>query len=176
MRRTLLSGFAAVVPLAAYPAAGMAQAPTVAASIEVVGGKLAGKYTLASPDGGCLVSQNRKKGGKDVEVNLGLGPSAPNAKDPGSWTVLQLKARGVQGSTPVTADYVAQVTFGPVGDRQLETYYLSGVQPSTGRQGGNGTLTLKEDNGSRAVVALDLQPAPGVAIQGVVTCTKVVRY
>lgn len=152
-----------------------AQARSSAAAIQVVGGPRAGKYTLAAPDVGCMISE-RGKGPKRFSVTFGIADPDPRAKDPKALTHVAVNIRNVgKAGPPPLSDYEASVTFGPVMDARLGTFYMSGSNTTTGRKGGTGTVIL-EDRGQHAQVTLDLQPQAGVAVHGTVTCKSVLRY
>lgn len=145
------------------------------ASIEVVGGPMAGTHTLSASDVGCIIYEASKDGSKPkrFDMNFGLPPTDPRAKDPRALTLVQVVLRNASGKGPLQqADYVASLTFGPFGD-DSSTWYMSGVDP-LGRKGGTGTVVL-QDEGTRATVTLDLQPKPGVSVKGTVTCTRISR-
>jgi hypothetical protein len=74
------------------------------------------------------------------------------------------------------ADYNVSITFGPVMDTRLGTFYMSGSNTTTGRTGGTGTLIVKDSGKGDAQVTFDLQPQPGVAVKGVIICKNLIRY
>jgi hypothetical protein len=155
--------------LAGAAASVAAQEHTSAATIEVVGGPHAGKHTLVVRNVGCTLSE-LPKGIKRFNSNFGK-----DSKDPKALTFVLVSIRNANGpGAPSHADFDASVTFGPVMDKRLETYYMSGSNPTTGRQGGTGTVILKAGD-KDAQVTLELQPQPGVSVKGTVTCT-LIRY
>ncbi|MGH7460294.1 MAG: hypothetical protein ACREMA_04610 [Longimicrobiales bacterium] len=148
---------------------------TNTASLEVVGGPLAGKHTLDVSDVGCTIFEANKERNKPkyFDVNFGLPPTDPRSRDPRALTFVKVTIRNASVKGPVPQEeYEAAVTFGPLLDRDRETFYMSGFNPTMGRKGGTGIVTLK-DEGKSAEVTLDLQPKPGVTVKGTVTCTRV---
>ena len=163
-----------IAVLAAGSSVGLqAQVRSSATTIEVVGGPHAGKYTLASTDSGCLISE--RKGVKQLSVNFGIPPTDPRSKDPKALTFIMVNIRNVTAEAPPPSDFEASMTFGPVMDTRLGTFYMSGSNTTTGRKGGTGTVMLK-DSGKDATVSLDLAPESGVVVKGAITCTNPLRY
>ncbi len=153
-----------------------AQGRSSTATVEVIGGPHTGSYTLASPpDVGCMISERAGKP-KKFSVNFGIPESDARSKDPRALTFVVASIRDASGTGPApAADYEASLSFGPVMDTKNGTFYMSGSNPTSGRKGGSGTVRL-EDHGKDARVVLDLQPQPGVAVKGIVSCTNVLRY
>jgi hypothetical protein len=140
------------------------------ASIEVVGGPMAGKHTLSSSEAACMVSEG-------FEINLGLLATDPRFRDPKALTLLSIALQDVSGIGPVPHDkYGVGVHFGPLQDDQLETVYLSGAGRTVMRKGGTGTVILKDQGKNNVDVMLDLQPEAGVVVKGTVRCGNVIRY
>ena len=172
MSRT--SAFILTALLATGSAAGLqADARSAAATIEVIGGPHAGKYTLATTDNGCLISE-RAKGRKPFGVSIGIPPTDPRSKDPKGLTSIRVNIRKVTATAPPPADFEASMTFGPIGDR-LGTFYMSGFNSTTGRKGGPGTVMFK-NSGTDATVSFDLQPESGIVVKGTITCGNPLRY
>jgi hypothetical protein len=152
-----------------------AQVRSSAATIEVIGGPHAGKYTLNSTDSGCLISE-RGKGAKKFSVNFGIPPTDPRSKDPKALTSINVDIRNVTATAPPPSDYLAQMTFGPVMDTRLGKFYLSGSNPTSSQKGGPGTVMFKESGGKDATVSFDLAPESGIVVKGTITCTNPLRY
>ena len=161
----LAVGSAAVLP---------AQTRSAATTIEVTGGPHAGKYTLASTDSGCLISE--RKGVKQFSVNFGIPPTDLRSKDPKALTSITVNIRNVTSKAPPLADFEASMTFGPLMDTRLGTFYMSGSNTTTGRKGGPGTVMFKESGGKDAMVSFDLQPDSGIVVKGTISCTNPLRY
>ena len=140
----------------------------------MIGGPHAGKHTLASTDSGCLISD--RKGVKGFSVNFGIPPTDPRSKDPKALTSIMVNIRNVTAKAPPPSDFEASMTFGPVMDTRLGTFYMSGSNTTSGRKGGPGTVMLKESGGKDATVSLDLQPTSGIVVNGTITCTNPLRY
>ena len=137
------------------------------AMIEIIGGQLAGKYTLEADDVGCELSEHSAK--KTFSMNFGKDTHVAT-----ELSFITVDIRNV-GSQPLAqSDYLAAVTFGEVTGTH-NTFYMSGSNKTTGKAGGPGKVTLN-DAGKAIEVVLDLQPAPGITIKGSVSCTKVLRY
>lgn len=153
-----------------------AQGRSSTATLEVTGGPHAGRYTLASPpDVGCMISERAGKP-KKFSVNFGIPESDARSKDSRALTFVVVNIRNASGTGPApAADYEASISFGPVMDTKNGTFYMSGSNTTSGRKGGSGAVRL-EDHGKNARVVLDLQPQPGVAVKGTVSCTNVLRY
>ena len=174
MSRT--SAFILTAILATGSAAGLqADARSAAATIEVIGGPHAGKYTLATTDSGCLISE-RAKGKKPFEANIGIPVTDLRSKDPKALTSIRLHIFNVTATAPTPSDYQASVNFGPVMDTRLGTFYMSGFNSATGRKGGPGTVMFKNGGGTDATVSFDLQPESGIVVKGTITCTNPLRY
>jgi hypothetical protein len=152
-----------------------ADARSAAATIEVIGGPHAGKYTLATTDNGCLISE-RAKGKKPFTAHIGIPPTDPRSKDPKALTSIMLDIFNVTATAPPPSDYLVQMTFGPVMDTRLGTFYMSGSNNTTGRKGGPGTVMLKNSGGTDATVSFDLQPESGIVVKGTITCSNPLRY
>ena len=164
-----------IAVLAGGSTAGLqAQTRSTATTIEVIGGPHAGKYTLASTDSGCLISE--RKGVKQFSVNFGIPPTDPRSKDPKALTSITVNIRNVTAKAPPPADFEASMTFGPVMDTRLGKFYMSGSNTTSGRKGGPGTVMFKESGGKDATVSLDLQPDYGIVVKGTITCTNPLRY
>ena len=135
------------------------------ATLIVTGGPHAGTHSLKVDDVGCEV---RRRPGKPKYFNDNFGLQGVNDPKALSFVLVRMRDADSPGG-PAPADFEASVVFGPMMDKG-ETFYISGRNDTTGRTGGPGKVVLQED-GKVAKVSLDLQPQPGIAIKGTVTCT-----
>jgi hypothetical protein len=144
-----------------------ADAPKSRATIEVIGGPLAGKDTMTA-ENGCDYAENRKPRHFHSLLNNEL-------KDPKAFTLLQVDIRNMGGATTTKlADFEVSVNFGEFDDRQRGTWYFAGSNPTSQKTGGTGSVTCK-DAGENAQVSFETQPQPGITVKGVITC-KALRY
>ena len=135
------------------------------ATLTVTGGPHAGTHSLQVDDVGCEV---RRRPGRPKYFNDNFG--LEGVKDPKKLSFVLVRIRNAEApGGPAPGDFEASVVFGPMMSKG-ETFYMSGSNDTTGRTGGPGKVLLKED-GKVAQVSLDLQPQPGIAIKGTVTCT-----
>jgi hypothetical protein len=145
--------------------AALAATPASEARIDVQGGPHAGAHTLKVADVGCELYKRPNKP-RYFNVNFGL----QGVKDPKVLSFVLVRVSNADGpGAPAPADFEASVIFGKMNDAS-STFYMSGSNRTTGRQGGPGQVLLKDD-GKQAQVKLDLQPQAGVTVKGTVTCT-----
>jgi hypothetical protein len=166
-RRNVTLVIAATFALLA-PQPSAAQEKTSSVTIEVIGGPHAGKHTLLNVPNGCNYSERRKP--PSFGSNLGR-----DSKDPKALTSMQMNIRNLTATTTSDpADFEVSLTFGPVMDSRLGTFYISGSNTTSGRKGGPGTVTFK-DVGKDAQVTFEIKPQPDVTVKGTVTCA-LLRY
>ncbi|HSI47270.1 MAG TPA: hypothetical protein VLA61_03290 [Ideonella sp.] len=140
------------------------------ADLTVTGGPHAGQHTLKVDDVGCEVVH---RPGKPKYFNSNFGSQGVNDPKKLSFVLIRIPDADGPGSPPPSG-FEATINFGPFMNKGA-TVYMSGTDKNNpSRKGGTGTVLLKED-GKQARVTLDLQPQPGVAIKGTVTCTVIAR-
>ena len=175
MPRTWFTPAVVALLLSGHPSIAQAQGSSSAATLDVTGGPMAGRHTLVAPDIGCFIYAGSAKMPKRFSVNFGLPPTDPRSRDLRALTFVLVTIRDARGAGPIPeTQYDVSITFGPVGDHDRETFYMSGTNPTVGRTGGRGVVILK-DLGANAEVQLDVQPTAGVSIKGKLSCTNVIR-
>jgi hypothetical protein len=146
----------------------VAKEASSSATIEVIGGPHAGKYTLLQVPNGCNYSERSTP--RDFNSALGR-----DSKNPKALTMVRVNLRKMTGATQTDpANFDVSVSFGPVMNERLGTVYFTGYNATSGRKSGAGTVTFK-DAGQDVQVTFDLKPQPGIVVKGTVTCT-VLRY
>jgi hypothetical protein len=77
------------------------------ASIEVIGGPMAGNHTLTSPDAACMISER-------FELNLGLPATDPRSRDPKALTMLAIALQDASGKGAAPHDQYGVAVDGAV--------------------------------------------------------------